>query len=584
MVTGSRALLILWFAVLAIFFSAIPTHVASAAPNCNVVNLTGKYAKYKGVSMPSINLCSGTSDSRGPSVPAPQSIPLPVATCQAASTATGTLGQAGDKIAITQGEGAIDVPASRQIAPNRWEYDLVVTAIGSITIQRPTWTPMSSRNSAELSSWWSAIVNHESNHFRLHYHAYRAAVETLVGGSSVIVQAPTEDRANQKLSRLLVEIDLFADEFARQVNDQYDVQSANGINEPNTTGGPTTRIADYLKCGELVVSLQSPGSLQFTVGQPVTMVFEVTRDDGGPVALPINWSVSGAPSGMQLVSPSGTSLSISGTPTVVGPFTITSTATDQDGRSDTLSVSGSVVAAPRDIVLVRQWHLFTAAIGLDVLTDTGMTYYCAVESHNIRSYEDGSFPSTRTDASRSGSTPEACIGGGASISPLGTPYQFGSHSATLSHTIRGADGQDYSASANASVTQSVEFTPAGTLVVRGTTSAQASTTFPATAPTSQRPSATANTGILLRFETNRVTGYFLKLDNCTALPGKVAQHAHLYKVDPSTGGIEAIIEAPLTDDCGEFQGFLSPGLYQFGAGSSNVGEVTLSTDFELQVG
>jgi endo-1,4-beta-xylanase len=95
--------------------------------------------------------------------------------------------------------------------------------------------------------------------------------------------------------------------------------------------------------GTSILSITNPGPQHGTVGVPFSVT--LTASDSNPAAT-ITWSLTGLPAWLTGASPSpsGTSFTLSGTPTVAGTVSVTATARDTAGAS--ASVSFTIAIAP----------------------------------------------------------------------------------------------------------------------------------------------------------------------------------------------------------------------------------------------
>jgi hypothetical protein len=142
------------------------------------------------------------------------------------------------------------------------------------------------------------------------------------------------------------------------------VVSFGGLNIPSTfvnSGELSALIPASAVASSQTINVSAAGSntLPFVVGAP-NLTVGCNPSSTGPTVLgaafsqfctasggngTYNWSVTGLPAGVSPGSTSGSTLSISGTPTTPGAYNYTITATDSAGTAGKVTISGTIVSA-----------------------------------------------------------------------------------------------------------------------------------------------------------------------------------------------------------------------------------------------
>jgi hypothetical protein len=145
-------------------------------------------------------------------------------------------------------------------------------------------------------------------------------------------------------------------------------------------GAPSPQISHRIEASPVLVN---PGPLSSRYGNPITLQLSATDRDSAQ----ITYAAAGLPPGLRIVPSTG---AIAGTPTAVGQFLVTATASDGiliDTQTFTWTVTGSQAATP---VLSPAAGLFIGSTTVSIATvDTGAT---------IRYTLDGSTPTASSPA------------------------------------------------------------------------------------------------------------------------------------------------------------------------------------------
>lgn len=323
-------------ALLALTLGTLPSSNTSAAEtsSCVTFSIDGNFGGKKTYS---IDLCSATQTSPlGTYWPQPMPFQRPHDTCEQAIASV----QNSNTDAVI---GLREVPDSRVIAGNtiRFRFELEGEAV--IFIRSVTWNAITSTQQSQRDTWEQIIIGHEINHANLSANVFAQVVRDILGPDLTYeVRGRNIAVAEQQAKAYISAVSFFAQGIYRQINIDYDAQSRNGLNDPATTGDPTTDIQEYVQCGSLALESLGGESLKTLQAQSSTFGFLASGEDGYEPMQPITWEFSGAANGLSPDNSTSLTSRLAGYPRESGAFGVTIKATDADGATGELVVGLTV--------------------------------------------------------------------------------------------------------------------------------------------------------------------------------------------------------------------------------------------------